>query len=261
MQQQDRRAVARLVPLEVGGARHQRGRGSVMAIASATVCAVRRLVPGTPSVPPGASACERPRRCASRSRRSACGTLRSLPVSPISPNATSGAGRQAALGRGDGDGDGEVGGGLVHVDAAGDVDEYVGRAERQLGVALQHGEDHREAVAVDAGGEPPRHLQLARCRPAPAPRAAAAACPRRRRRRPSRAPPRSPRPSSADGSATGASPVDVISNTPISAVEPNRFLTARSTRRSPVRSPSNISTASTRCSSTRGPATAPSLVT
>ena len=43
--------------------------------------------------------------------------------------------------------------------------------------------------------------------------------------------------------------------------EPNRCLTDRSRRRAWWRSPSNDSTVSTRCSSTRGPARAPSLVT
>ncbi len=65
----------------------------------------------------------------------------------------------------------------------------------------------------------------------------------------------------AAGSSTASRPELVISSRPTSLVEPKRFLAARSTRRPAVRSPSTSSTTSTRCSSTRGPATAPSLVT
>ena len=52
-----------------------------------------------------------------------------------------------------------------------------------------------------------------------------------------------------------------ISKTPTSFVEPKRFLSARSVRYVRSRSPSNCSTQSTRCSSTRGPASEPSFVT
>ena len=48
-------------------------------------------------------------------------------------------------------------------------------------------------------------------------------------------------------------PCPVISNRPSSSVEPKRCLTARSRRRAWWRSPSNDSTVSTTCSSTRGP--------
>ena len=64
-----------------------------------------------------------------------------------------------------------------------------------------------------------------------------------------------------EGFLTSTSPPSTISKTPISLVEPNRFFTARSTRYEWWRSPSKYSTVSTRCSSTRGPARAPSLVT
>ncbi len=66
---------------------------------------------------------------------------------------------------------------------------------------------------------------------------------------------------SAEGLATCARPWSVISNTPISSVAPKRFFTARRMRNWWPRSPSKYSTASTMCSSTRGPAMAPSLVT
>ena len=66
---------------------------------------------------------------------------------------------------------------------------------------------------------------------------------------------------SSDGLATSRKPAPVISNTPISSVGPNRFLTARKMRNWCEPSPSNESTASTMCSTTRGPAIWPSLVT
>ncbi len=48
---------------------------------------------------------------------------------------------------------------------------------------------------------------------------------------------------------------------PTSSAAPNRFLTPRTMRSGELRSPSKCSTTSTRCSSERGPAIAPSLVT
>ena len=52
-----------------------------------------------------------------------------------------------------------------------------------------------------------------------------------------------------------------ISNTPISSVGPKRFFTARKMRNCCEPSPSKDNTASTMCSTTRGPAIWPSLVT
>jgi hypothetical protein len=66
---------------------------------------------------------------------------------------------------------------------------------------------------------------------------------------------------SAEGLATSASPAPVISKTPISSVAPKRFLMPRRMRNWWPRSPSKCSTTSTMCSSTRGPAMLPSLVT
>jgi hypothetical protein len=63
------------------------------------------------------------------------------------------------------------------------------------------------------------------------------------------------------GSGTPTRPASPISNRPSSWVLPKRCLTARSIRRAWWRSPSKASTVSTRCSSTRGPARLPSLVT
>ena len=62
-------------------------------------------------------------------------------------------------------------------------------------------------------------------------------------------------------SGTLRNPNSVISNRPSSLVEPNRCFTARNKRKAWCRSPSNDSTVSTTCSSTRGPARPPSLVT
>ena len=64
-----------------------------------------------------------------------------------------------------------------------------------------------------------------------------------------------------DGFFTSRRPSPVISNTPISLVEPNRFFTARKIRWLWWRSPSKYSTQSTMCSKTFGPANAPSFVT
>src|SRR3954449_2677032 len=66
---------------------------------------------------------------------------------------------------------------------------------------------------------------------------------------------------SSDGFDTSRRPKPVISNTPISSVGPKRFFTARRIRNCCEPSPSNDSTASTMCSTTRGPAIWPSLVT
>ena len=65
----------------------------------------------------------------------------------------------------------------------------------------------------------------------------------------------------AEASGTSTSPSARMSKTPTSLVEPKRFLSARRARWVRSRSPSNCRTQSTRCSSTRGPASAPSLVT
>ena len=63
------------------------------------------------------------------------------------------------------------------------------------------------------------------------------------------------------GSVTAAMPSEDRSKQPTSSTGPNRFFIARSIRKRELRSPSKCSTTSTRCSSTRGPAIEPSLVT
>ena len=63
------------------------------------------------------------------------------------------------------------------------------------------------------------------------------------------------------GSASPIRPYSPRSKQPTSSVGPNLFFTARTIRSCECRSPSKCSTTSTRCSSVRGPATEPSLVT
>ncbi len=65
----------------------------------------------------------------------------------------------------------------------------------------------------------------------------------------------------AEGLATSRSPLSVIPNTPSSLTAPKRFFTARIMRYRESDCPSKYNTQSTICSSTRGPAKAPSLVT
>ena len=66
---------------------------------------------------------------------------------------------------------------------------------------------------------------------------------------------------SPDGSLSPTMPSSRISKQPTSSAAPYRFFVARTSRSAECRSPSKCSTTSTRCSSTRGPAIAPSLVT
>ena len=130
------------------------------------------------------------------------------------------------------------------------------------GMAVQHREQHREAVALEADRQPPRarrlrgvdqRLDLDQQRP------------RAFQRRPARTSPAPARRAatgrSRDGLATPFRPFSVIANTPISLTAPKRFLIARTRRKLECVSPSKYSTVSTMCSSTRGPASAPSLVT
>ena len=202
---------------------------------------------------------------ASATRRSAWPTWRSSPVSPTSPKQASGAPagigeRLAAMRGGDRQRDREVGAGLVDPDAAGDVDEHVGAGQRRPAVAGEHREHHRQPVAVDPVGDPARRddlgrrderLDLDQQRPRALHRAEDD-----RARRGARLADEARR-----GSATSTRPPERISKTPTSLVAPKRFLSARRVRKLRSRSPSKSSTQSTRCSSTRGPATAPSLVT
>src|SRR5215218_4079844 len=60
----------------------------------------------------------------------------------------------------DGEGDGEIGAGLVDADSAGDVDEDVRGTERDAGMSRENGDDHRQALRVDAGADSSRHGQV-----------------------------------------------------------------------------------------------------
>ena len=118
-------------------------------------------------------------------------------------------------------------------------------------------------LAVDRLRDPARHRRRACRRRAPAPRRTADARPRAPARRPS---PNCPARRSARNNALGVGDRlqarrRVISIRPSSSVGPKRCLSARSMRSAWWRSPSNESTVSTTCSSARGPASAPSLVT
>ena len=66
---------------------------------------------------------------------------------------------------------------------------------------------------------------------------------------------------SPDGSGSPTMPSSRRSKQPTSSAGPKRFFTVRTSRSRECRSPSKDSTTSTRCSSVRGPAIAPSLVT
>ena len=63
------------------------------------------------------------------------------------------------------------------------------------------------------------------------------------------------------GSVIATMPSAERSKQPTSSTGPKRFFIARTIRSREVRSPSKCRTTSTRCSSTRGPAMVPSLVT
>ena len=169
--------------------------------------------------------------------------------------------RLAPVRRGERQRDREVGAGLVDPDPAGDVDEDVGarRATARRGGRARRAPSPagcgRCPLATRRGGtisvgatsawtstSSGRVPSIEQSTTEPG---AALASPTNR----------------AEGSATSTRPPERISNTPTSLVAPKRFLSARRVRKLRSRSPSKRSTQSTRCSSTRGPATAPSLVT
>ena len=199
-------------------------------------------------------------------RRSACATERSSPVSPSSPKQASGrppdlAATTAATRAGHRQRDREVGARLVDAHAADDVDEHVRRAERRC----RRGVRARPARARGGCGRGPRPPAAA----ARAPIGETSACtstssgrepsiahsttlPGARVASPTKR---------AEASSTSTSPWSRISNTPASLVEPNRFFSARTCGTCARARPRTASTQSTRCSSTRGPASAPSLVT
>ena len=167
-------------------------------------------------------------------------TGRISPASPTSPKTSVFAGngrlRQRRI---DGQQDREVRRRLVDAHAAHRVDEDVVAGRLDAAVAVQHGEQQREPLRIEAHGQPLRHRRPAPGRPAPGSRPAAAASPRAWRR--------SPSPgtdsaccdrNSADGLATPFRPRSVIANTPSSLAAPKRFLIARTRRKLECVSPS-----------------------
>ena len=132
----------------------------------------------------------------------------------------------------------------------------------QASPLVEHGGEQGQPAVVEPLGRPARRAPAPTATPGPAPRRARDAAPRRSGPPPSRRRRRAGRRGTAR-SGRGRRPGrrSVISNRPSSLVEPKRCLTARSRRRAWWRSPSNDSTVSTTCSSTRGPASPPSLVT
>ena len=182
-------------------------------------------------VPAGTSTLRSPSFAHSSSRRSACAAGRRRPVRPISPNAAvARAHGHAPRGRGDRERDREVGARLVDAHAAGDVDEDVGRAERD---AARDARARRRSSRAACGSTPvPTRRGIAR-----SVGATSAWISSRIGRVPSSAQataaPTSPatlRPKSSDGSGTPTRPAPVISKTPSSFVEPKRFFAARRMR-------------------------------
>ena len=173
-----------------------------------------------------------------------------------------GAGRLFGRGRGQRRRHRQIGRRFADPQAAGDVQVDVGRVQPQRRRAFP-----APRAASTAARRPSRSPSGAASRrgwatAAPAPPPAPAGCPPGRRTPRCRRCCRAARPGTGrTGLATSARPRSVISNTPISSVAPKRFFTARRMRNWWPRSPSKYSTASTMCSSTRGPAMAPSLVT
>ena len=137
-----------------------------------------------------------------------------------------------------------------------------GRGAAIVSALLEHGEHDGEPAGVDALRPTAGAGRGCSRRRAPGSRRAAAGCPPSPARPRSRAIPaaRSAR-KKAPASGTSTRPASVISNRPSSPDAPKRCLTVRTSRSAWWRSPSKATTVSTTCSSTRGPARAPSLVT
>ena len=145
--------------------------------------------------------------------------------------------------------------------SAGDIEIDIVAGKPNAAMRLQHGQNHRQTAGVPADHGAARRAERRRRdqrlnfhqqRPGPLDAgedrgagAAELALGQKQRRR--------------IGDFAQARPV--ISNTPISSVGPKRFLIARRMRNCCEPSPSNDSTVSTICSTTRGPAIWPSLVT
>ena len=166
-----------------------------------------------------------------------------------------GAVRQRPVGDGAGQrqADRQVGGRLGEPHAADGGQVGVAAADRGVGPLVEHREDHRDPGGVEPGGGAARrgqgrlrdqrlHLGDERAPALEGDRDAGAATSvvRPDRNRPL-------------GSVSPTMPMSDRSKQPTSSVGPYRFLTARTRRSRECRSPSNCTTTSTRCSSTRGP--------
>ena len=206
----------------------------------------------------------KPSRAASRSRRSRPRTGRSSPSSETSPQAT-GPGRTGRSRCEDDEREGErqVERRLLDARAAGEAGvEVVGRQVRAA-AAGEHRDEQRQAVGVHARHRPPGHADAAgrRDERLDLDQQRTGALQDRRDGDPGRlAPPVAQERPRRDRSPR-AGPRRSSPGRPTSSVEPKRFLALRSRRSGPYRSPSSSSTTSTRCSSVRGPARLPSLVT
>ena len=215
----------------------------------------------------GTSARVNPARCASARRRSAPGTVRTSPASPSSPKTTMSGGRAVSVMT-------EAMASATARSAAGSVTVMPPTAAANIwadgrdldcGTA---GQDRQEQVGpcrVDAEGlrtRRPAASPGARDRATPAPRPGGAGGPAvtGTTTLPGTPAMRSPS-NSGPGSGTGRRPSSRISKMPTSPAGPKRCLTEVRTRRAWCRSPSKESTVSTRCSTARGPAMSPSLVT
>ena len=168
---------------------------------------------------------------ASASRSSALPTARTSPARPTSPKqSVCGSTGRPRADEATAASHAEVARRLRQPHAAGDVDEDVLAEHVDAGAPLDHGEQQRHAVGVDAERGAPRHagrvrderLDLDEDRP----RALDATPhrPSRARRAAAR------RRNSAEGFCTSPRPSARISKTPISFVEPKRFLVVRRMR-------------------------------
>ena len=124
--------------------------------------AVRRILPRG-SVPSGTIAAEKPNFAHSARRRSAWLAGRRRPVSPTSPkHARPSRTRTPRAAEAIASAIAEVGRRLVDPHTAGHIDEDVRLSERDTRVPSEDGDDHGQALRVDAGGDAARHREVAR---------------------------------------------------------------------------------------------------
>ncbi len=220
----------------------------------------------SPSVEAGTSALVKPARRASARRRSAPGTVRTSPARPSSPKTTrsGGTGRRRTT---------EAMASATARSAAGSVTVMPPTAATKnsagTGTATPVRQDRTARRRSARAASTPSVWGRARPAAPPVPGPSSACTSTSRGRRPCRTgtttlpgTPAMRSPSiSGPGSGTARRPSSRISKMPTSPVGPKRCLTEVSTRSAWWRSPSKESTVSTRCSTARGPARSPSLVT